>query len=276
MSCQRWQEREKSMKIETLEWDKEKNKLHFLLGGATSAFANAIRKFSMDEVPTLAVEDVEFRDNSSALYDEVVAHRLGLIPIKTDLKSYNLKEECTCKEAGCAKCELKITLKATKKGTVYASESKSKDPKCKFVYPNAPVVKLASRQKIELEATAIMGRGKNHAKWSPALVFFKKEPSLKLTDKSLTDQQKSTIVNACAGIVDLTNNKMKVDKKKLYTSYRFDACLGALENVGCKVEDTDNYIFTVESWGQLDCKEILSTAMAIFTDKLDDLENQIK
>ena len=49
-----------------------------MLKDSTDAFANLIRRSCMDEVPTLAVEDVEFGDNSSALYDEVVAHRLGL------------------------------------------------------------------------------------------------------------------------------------------------------------------------------------------------------
>ena len=55
----------------------------------------------IDEVPTMAIEDVEFRKNNSILYDEMLAHRLGLVVLKTDLKSYDLLEECTCKGKGC-------------------------------------------------------------------------------------------------------------------------------------------------------------------------------
>ena len=59
-------------------------------------FANTIRRLIIGEVPTLAVEDVEIKENSSQLYDEMIALRLGLSPIKTDLNSYNFKNECKC------------------------------------------------------------------------------------------------------------------------------------------------------------------------------------
>ena len=57
----------------------------FTLSGASTAFANAFRRAMIGEVPTLAIEDVRIYDNTSALFDEMLAHRLGLIPIKTDL-----------------------------------------------------------------------------------------------------------------------------------------------------------------------------------------------
>ena len=77
------------MEIRVLENNKEEGKLSFILKGADVAFANALRRVIVEEVPTMAIEDVEFRKNSSILYDEIIAHRLGLIPFKTDLKSYN-------------------------------------------------------------------------------------------------------------------------------------------------------------------------------------------
>ena len=104
--------------------------------------------------------------------------------------SYELPEECSCKGAGCAKCQLKITLKTGKRGIVLASDAHSKDPKCKFAYPDMPIVKLLAKQKLELEATAVLGQGKNHAKWSPGLVFYKQEPSIKFDDKKLKDEDK--------------------------------------------------------------------------------------
>src|SRR3989338_1116508 len=85
----------------------EKDKAVLLLHGITPAVANMIRRYTMMEVPTLAVEDVEFRKNSSILFDEMIAHRLGLVVLKSDLKTYNKREECKCCGKGCARCEVK-------------------------------------------------------------------------------------------------------------------------------------------------------------------------
>jgi DNA-directed RNA polymerase subunit D len=98
------------------------------------------------------------------LYDEMIAHRLGLVPLTTDLKSYNLPQKCTCKGAGCAKCQLKVSLKAKSAGLVLSSEIKTKDPEVKPVFDDIPVVKLLKGQDLELTATAVLGKGKEHAK----------------------------------------------------------------------------------------------------------------
>jgi DNA-directed RNA polymerase subunit D len=83
--------------ITVLENDKKNGTVTFLLKKTTPAFANALRRVIIDYVPTMAIEDIEFSKNSSILYDEIIAHRLGLTPIKTDLKSYNLISDCKCK-----------------------------------------------------------------------------------------------------------------------------------------------------------------------------------
>lgn len=263
------------MKLELLEWNKKSQKMYIFIKDASPSFVNAVRRFAVDEVPTLAVEDVEFHDNSSAMYDEVIAHRLGLIPIKTDLKSYTVKEECTCKGEGCAKCQLKITLKSAKKGLVTAGEAESQDPKCTFAYPEMPITKLTAKQKIELEATAILGRGKNHTKWSPGLVYFKKEQIVNLDKIKLTDTQKARIQQACGGLVAV-DGKVKLDKEKLMISDRAEACLASLEEAGAELQLTDNHIMCIESWGQLNCKEILEQSAELIIQKLEVLEQQIK
>lgn len=249
--------------------------MYILIRDATAPFVNTIRRFAMDEVPTLAVEDVEFHDNSSAMYDEVIAHRLGLIPIRTDLKSYTVKEECTCKGEGCAKCQLKIPLKSAKKGLVTAAEAESQDPKCTFVYPDMPITKLTAKQKIELEATAVLGRGRNHTKWSPGLVYFKKEQLISLDKVKLNDAQKARIQLACGNLASV-DGKVKLDKEKLMTSDRAEACVAVLEEAGAESQFTDNYVLCVESWGQLNCKEILEQSAELVIQKLEMLEQQIK
>ena len=135
------------MEIRVLSNDKENGKLSFIVKDAIPAFANTLRRIMIDEVPTMAIEDVEFIKNNSILYDEIIAHRLGLIPLTTDLKSYNLPEKCKCNGEGCARCQVKITLKASKgSGMIYASELKSKDSAIKTVYPKMPIVQLLKGQ----------------------------------------------------------------------------------------------------------------------------------
>ena len=80
------------MEIRVLDNNKEQGKLSFILRDSNPVFANTLRRLMIDEVPTMAIDDVEFSKNNSILYDEMIAHRLGLIPLKTDLKSYNLPE----------------------------------------------------------------------------------------------------------------------------------------------------------------------------------------
>src|SRR3989344_700079 len=204
------------MKLEAIETDKKQNKLHVRLEGVSAAFANLVRRFSMDEVPTLAVEDVEFKDNSSALYDEIIAHRLGLIPVKTDSASYNLKEECSCNGEGCAKCQLKISLKSSKKGIVTAGEAESQDPKCTFALPDMPVAKLSAKQKLDVEATAVMGKGIEHAKWSPCLAYYKKEAKINASSLKLDHDQKARVKRACGTFVK-TDGKVEVSDE-LFTN----------------------------------------------------------
>jgi len=82
----------------------------FTLSGATPAFANSLRRAMISEVPSLAIEDVRIYDNTSALFDEMLAHRLGLIPLKTDLSIHVPVQECGCGGVGCPICTATYTL----------------------------------------------------------------------------------------------------------------------------------------------------------------------
>ena len=139
----------------------------FTLSGASPAFANAFRRAMIGEVPTLAIEDVRIYDNTSALFDEMLAHRLGLIPIKTDLLTYSTQEKCTCGGAGCPGCTVTYTLSAEGPRMVSSSDLIPQDPKAVPVYDNVPIVKLTKGQKLVLEAKAVLNTGREHAKWQP-------------------------------------------------------------------------------------------------------------
>jgi len=205
------------MDIKLVESQEKKNRLIFSVKGVDTAYANTLRWIMGFEVPVMAIEDVEFRKNTSILYDEMISHRLGLIPLSTDLKSYNMMSECKCKGAGCASCTVKLILKAQGPCTVYASDIKSKDPEIKPLHGKMPIVKLLEDQELEFEATAVLGQGKDHSKWCPGLIYYK------------------------------------------------------MPDV-----DGDEYIFTVESWGQLTPKEIVVKAINIYDKELEEFAELVK
>jgi len=258
------------MKLEKLKEDKKNKKLSFLLKGSNEVFANTIRRLVIEEVPTLAVEEVELKDNNSALHDEMLALRLGLIPIKTDLKSYRLpKNEDEIVEKS-ASCTVQLKLKSSKKGYVYAGEAESADPKCTFVFEKMPVVKLLSKQKVDVIMTAVMGQGKNHTKWTPGLAHYKKEPVLKVGKV----QDPEALAKMCTdGVFKIKGSNVELVDEKVYNSNLLEAYAAA--DKGITLAYSDNMVFYVESWGQLTCKEILTSSAELLVEKVEEMEKLI-
>ncbi|MBU1204249.1 MAG: DNA-directed RNA polymerase subunit D [Nanoarchaeota archaeon] len=257
------------MTITTLK--KEKNKLIFTIQGINYVTANTLRRIMTAEVPTLAVETVEFTKNMSVLYDEVIAHRIGLIPIKTDLKSYNLREECKCKGKGCAMCQLKFSLKVAGPCTVMSSELKSKDPKCTPAYPDMPIVTLEKNKKLELTATAKLGKGKEHTKFIPGLVYYRAYPKIQI--KSCNEPEKCA--RACPKkILEVKNQKLIVTR--IEECDLCNACSNACPDCITTGQEQDKFIFFIESWGQLSPKEIFLKAIIVLNKKVDEFAKDLK
>jgi DNA-directed RNA polymerase subunit D len=158
------------MKVEILSLNE--NEIKFSVDGLSQSLASALRRVMLSEVPTMAIEWVDFKKNDSALNDEIIAHRLGLVPLTFDKKVYNLPSECSCNGKGCSRCQVKLTLKKKGPCTVYAEDLKSTDKDVKPVYPKIPIVELLEDQELQLEATAQLGIGREHAKWQAAVVGY--------------------------------------------------------------------------------------------------------
>ena len=261
------------MELRVLENNKEQGKLIFLLKDSNPVYANTLRRLMIDEVPTMAIEDVEFSKNNSILYDEMIAHRLGLIPLKTDLKSYNLPEKCKCEGKGCNRCQLKMVLKASKAGNVYASEIKSKDPAVKPVYGNMPIVKLLKGQSLELEATAVLGRGKDHIKWSPCHVYYKYKPIVEIIGE--VKNPEAIIEVDHNNIFEIRDRKFLINKDKVLEC---DLSLDFSQidkNVKVTASDTE-FVFYIELFGQLTCRELVIKAIDIFDEQIDEFVEELK
>jgi DNA-directed RNA polymerase subunit D len=134
-------------------------------------YVNAIRRISISEVPTLAIDDVVMMENSSVMHDEAIAHRLGLIPLRTDLKRFVLPQDCDCNNSlGCSKCRVLLVLDSEandKTKVVTSGDLVSEDEVVRPVSGNVPIITLAPSQKLKFEAYARLGLGSNHAKWQP-------------------------------------------------------------------------------------------------------------
>ncbi|HLF54337.1 MAG TPA: DNA-directed RNA polymerase subunit D [Candidatus Nanoarchaeia archaeon] len=251
--------------IELINKDKKTGRTTFLIKGVTPAFANAIRRIMIDSVPTMAIEDVEFVQNNSALYDEVLAHRLGLIPLTTDLKGYEVKGSNEVS----AKNSVKLTLKAKGPCTVYAEDLKSKDPKIKPVHPKTPIVKLLKGQELEFEATAVLGRGKEHTKFTSCTAWYTYKPSIKVNNNHKDFEQFKDKYPP-----QIFNNG-KIDAKLIEQHNLYEACDGVNDEIVKIEKDPTTFIFNIEPWGQLTPAEILASAADYFTELINEFTEKI-
>ena len=95
-----------------------------------------------------------------------------------------MQSVCACKGAGCPQCQLKLSLDLVGPKTVYAKDLISKDPSVVPVFEDTIIVKLLEGQTLKLEATAVLGIGKQHSKWSPGLIWYYNEPIIKVNNKA--------------------------------------------------------------------------------------------
>ena len=169
---------------------KDSQKIAIKLKGVPLQYANALRRVCLNGVPVFAIDTVDILENTSALPDEGLAHRLGLIPLKTDLKRFNEPSKCDCQnESGCSNCKILLVLdsgESESTRTVLTSELSSEDDTIKPVSEKIPIVQLAPGQKIKVECYARLGRGTEHAKWNSSNIST-------LTDTEKEDEKILTI-----------------------------------------------------------------------------------
>ena len=219
------------------------------------SLANAVRRY-MHQIPVLAVDEVEISKNDSPLYDETVAHRIGLIPIKTD-KSVN------------AKTTSKLKLDVKKEGIVYSDELKGD---VKIVYEGMPITTLNKGQELNIVAMVKAGKGVEHAKFSPGLMFYRNVVDVKLEK----DCPKEVVEMCPKKVFDFKDSKVVV-----IGSPKCDMCESCIEvcrrhkKDAIKLVPTKELVITLESFGQLSVEEIFKKSVEILKKDLSEVSKKI-
>jgi len=148
----------------------DKQQISVKLKDVPLQYANALRRICLNGVPVFAIDTVDIIENSSVLADEALAHRLALIPIKTDLSRFVEPSKCDCKsETGCSNCRVMLILDSGDTDvtrTILSNELTSEDKDVSPISDKIPIIQLAPGQRVKLEAYARLGRGTEHAKWN--------------------------------------------------------------------------------------------------------------
>ncbi len=169
---------------------KDSEKIAIKLKDVPLQYANALRRVCLNGVPVFAIDTVDIIQNTSVLPDEGLAHRLGLIPLKTDLKRFNEPSKCDCQsESGCSNCKVLLVLdsgEGEETRSVLSSELSSEDETIKPTSDTIPIVQLAPGQQIKVECYARLGRGTEHAKWNSSNMAI-------LTDTNKDDEKILTV-----------------------------------------------------------------------------------
>jgi len=180
------------------------NKIRFNVSGIDVNTANALRRIILSEIPTMAIDMVTFYDNSSILNDEILSLRLGLVPLKTDLKTYNTVSECTCKGKECAKCTVILTMDVKGPAVVYSKEMNCIDPEIGPVHESIPIAKLTENQALKFEAKAKLGTAKEHAKWQAGIASYemKEDGSFDFFIETFNQLELPELINAAFEVFD--------------------------------------------------------------------------
>lgn len=246
----------------------------FVISEVDHAFVNSLRRALIADVPRLAIDEVTIYDNTSALFDEMVAHRLGLLPVPTDPDAFNFRDACTCGGEGCPSCTVLFTLSKEGPGTVYSGDLTPADPRFAIPDPKVPIVKLLEGQRVMLEAAAVLGRTGQHAKWqSIVAAAYQEFPVVNVKDVALAPNVAEALeAVAPTAWVRIEDNRIKVlDAEKAAPWLKSVAYKFGLTNVEVK-HDPSRFIFRMETDGSLHTKVALAHAARLLMDKLKTVE----
>lgn len=216
------------------------------------SLANAIRR-SVGEISILAIDECDIYKNDSVLYDEIIAHRLGLL----SLKNQKMKADQTV--------EMKMKAKGKGDGVeIFAGEIDGD-----IVYPETPIVLLGEGQALELVARARAGKGIDHAKFMPGLAHYKHLAKIKISGEG---EKQTELVELYPDAFEMFGEKVKVKNAAACDLDEDDV----KDYSGVEISFDNNLVFTIESWGQIEAKDIFTEACKALKGNLSEVAKAIK
>lgn len=265
--------------------------IEFFLIGADLSFANSLRRVIIAEVPTMAIDMVNIRANTSPLFDEFVSHRLGLIPLNSsDISNYEYSRKCNCNES-CDHCSVQFSISEKCKDeameiTTDHIKSNTMGTSVQPVrYENEDpilICKLKKNQEIDINMTAKKGIGKEHAKWSPvSSAVMQHVPEIEFFDKQntldkLSTEKKIEFVESCPSrVYKYDEQKDTIEIENLMNCTYCEECLEKLKCFGIDKNKTikisaqkNKFLFKIESIGSLKAEKIVIDAFMELKNKL--------
>ena len=264
------------MNIEILEMTERK--MSFILKDSTPAMANALRRTILTDIPKMAIDKVEFHlgpimkdgreyESITPLFDEIIAHRLGMVPVPTDLQLFVPQSECSCGGEGCPSCTIMYSLNKIGPCTVLSGDLiPLGNPDLKVKDEFIPIVELADGQAVLIYTIATMGIAKKHVKWQVANgVGYKYAPIVKLDAAKCKGCEKC--LSECPSRVFAKDGK-KVKVAEPLKCVLCDSCLTFCPNAAITVEaDEKNFVFKFETDGSLSAEAVLNKAAALLSEQ---------
>lgn len=269
--------------------------MQLILKNTDISVVNGLRRAILSDTPTMAIDFVEVKENTSALHDELIAHRLGLIPLlSTNVDSYNYPTECSCVSTECPQCSVTFSLhvRAVSSETTIITSSDLMAPGEISVAPVPPTVgldeggiliaKLQRNQELELIARAKKGVGKEHAKWSPACaVSYRHEPIIEFDKESIEamnfDERQQVVQSCPTNVFKFDEVKGTIDIEDLYGCTFCGECIKKAASFGqpdaIKITPRDDkFLFSFEATGQLEPPTVIMAGIRALRTKLSKIQ----
>ena len=261
------------MKVKTMELKGNKGVLKIEDTGVY--FVNSLRRVMLAELPKLAIDDVIIYDNTSALFDEMISHRLGLIPIPTDLQILAFRNECKCGGKGCPSCTVRYTLSKEGEGVVYSGDLQPEHPSYAITETTIPIVELTKDQRVILEVEAVLGRGRDHAKWQVVLAPRYRMETVITVDKKRMNDVKAFIEELPKDLVELKGDKLEVKDISKMPVLETYIEKNKADYITIK-KDPTKLTFGFETDGSMSAKAALQESVTILTKKYEEFRGHLK
>ena len=273
------------MKIDIVEMTPTKAEL--VIDGSDPTFVNAIRRTIVTDVPKMAIDNVEFHlgpimdesnqafESMSPLFDEIVAHRLSMVPVPTELDQFNFRKDCSCNGEGCPSCTIMYSLNKKGPCTVYSGDLEPLgSEKFRVKDDLIPIVKLADDQALLIYATAELGTGRQNAKWQTAIgAGYRYFAEIEI-DNSKCDVGCSCVDVCPKGVLAKEGRNIVV--KHPEKCNLCDSCVEMCDTGAIKVTGNPSKIlFRFETDGAVSAKDVLLKGLRILEERFEQLREQM-